>query len=66
MLGIEQGTLSKIENEFLSIDSSFIELVSRTLEYPVSFFYQKWNVHTVQGHFRKKASLTVKEVKKYE
>ncbi|WP_333601422.1 XRE family transcriptional regulator [Flavobacterium sp.] len=66
LLGIEQGTLSKIENEFLSIDNDFIQSVSKVLEYPESFFYQKWNVHTVQGHFRKKASLTVKEVKKYE
>lgn len=63
MLEIKQGTLSKIENEFLSVDEGFIEKLSAILNYPESFFYQDKKVHLVLGHYRKKITLPIKEVK---
>jgi Zn-dependent peptidase ImmA (M78 family)/DNA-binding XRE family transcriptional regulator len=63
-LGIEQGTLSKIENEFLSIDEDFLDKISETLEYPKSFFLQNKPVHLLNGHYRKKITLPTKELKK--
>ncbi len=62
-LEIEQGTLSKIENQFLSVDDSLIVKFSEVLKYPISFFYQKREVHLVEGHYRKKISLPQREVK---
>lgn len=62
-LGIKQGTLSKIENEFLSIDTELVESFAKILNYPVSFFYQKKDVHLVSGHYRKKITLPQKEVR---
>lgn len=63
-LGIEQGTLSKIENEFLSIDEDLVDKISIILEYPKNFFFQKRPVHLLQGHYRKRITLPTKEVKK--
>lgn len=65
-LGIKQGTLSKIENEFLSIDEDLVENFSKVLDYPKSFFYQKKEVHLITGHYRKKITLSQKEVKKQQ
>jgi len=62
-LGIKQGTLSKIENEFLSVDENLVDTFSQILEYPRSFFYQKRDVHLVAGHYRKKTTLPQKEVR---
>ena len=62
-LGIKQGTLSKIENEFLSIDEDLVDSFSQALNYPKSFFYQKKDVHLVSGHYRKKITLPQKEVR---
>lgn len=63
MLEIKQGTLSKIENEFLSVDVELIEKLSVLLNYPKSFFYQDKKVHLVLGHYRKKTSTSIKNVK---
>lgn len=62
-LGIKQGTLSKIENEFLSVDEVLVENLSEILNYPLAFFYQKRDVHLVSGHYRKKITLSQKEVR---
>ncbi|WZL89771.1 XRE family transcriptional regulator [Salinimicrobium sp. 3283s] len=66
MLQIKQGTYSKIENEFLSVDEALIEGLSNALQYPKEFFYQKKEVHLVKGHYRRKLSLPQKEVVKYQ
>jgi Zn-dependent peptidase ImmA (M78 family)/DNA-binding XRE family transcriptional regulator len=66
LLGIEQGTLSKVENEFLSMDNELIDKIAIALDYPRDFFFQKWDVHLVSGHYRKKISLPQKEVKKQQ
>lgn len=65
-LGIKQGTLSKIENEFLSVDEDLIEKLVSVLDYPKSFFMQKKTVHLVTGHYRKKITLPQKEVRKQQ
>lgn len=65
MLGIEQGTLSKIENEFLSVDENLIDKLSDVLKYPKSFFFQTKKVHLLQGHYRKKMSSPVKDIRKH-
>lgn len=65
ILGIEQGTLSKIENEFLSVDESLVDKISDVLEYPKSFFLQRRKVHLLHGHYRKKISSPVKDIRKY-
>ncbi len=63
-IGVEQGTVSKIENGILTnISDEFIERVANTLDYPVSFFYQDWNPIRVEGHYRRKTSETVKAFK---
>lgn len=62
-LGIKQGTLSKIENEFLSVDEDLVDKFVQVLDYPISFFYQKRDVHLVAGHYRKKITLPLKEVR---
>ena len=65
-LGIKQGTLSKIENEFLSADENLVNQVANILNYPISFFYQKRDVQLVSGHYRKKITLPQKEVRKQQ
>lgn len=63
-IGIEQGYLSKIENG-LSIEPSpeIIKKIAYVLEYPESFFYQEWTPIRVEGHYRRKLSLPVKDLK---
>lgn len=65
-LGIKQGTLSKIENEFLSVDEDLLDKFADLLEYPKSFFFQEKAVHLVTGHYRKKITLPQKEVRKQQ
>lgn len=65
MLGVEQGTISKIEKEILTADDKLVEKMSRALDFPVSFFYQDRKVMTVEGHYRRKVSTPVKKMKQY-
>jgi Zn-dependent peptidase ImmA (M78 family)/DNA-binding XRE family transcriptional regulator len=64
-IGIEQGTLSKIEKGILPADTLFIEKISKTLDFPISFFYQEKRVMPIEGHFRRKISTSVKRMKQY-
>lgn len=65
-LNIKQGTYSKIENEFLSVDDDLIRNLSEILKYPRDFFYQKKEVHLVKGHYRRRISLPQKTTIKYQ
>lgn len=65
MLGVEQGTISKIEKQILTADDRLVEKISRALDFPVSFFYQDRKVMTVEGHYRRKVSTPVKKMKQY-
>lgn len=64
-IGIEQGTYSKIEKGFLPYSDDLIEKVSKVLDFPVSFFYQEKRVIPVEGHYRRKVSISVKQMKQY-
>jgi Zn-dependent peptidase ImmA (M78 family)/DNA-binding XRE family transcriptional regulator len=64
-LGIEQGTLSKIEKNILSIDEPLAGKISEVLEFPLPFFYQDKKVLPVEGHYRRKISTPVKKLKQY-
>jgi Zn-dependent peptidase ImmA (M78 family)/transcriptional regulator with XRE-family HTH domain len=65
MLGVEQGTLSKIEKDILTIDDKLVQKISKVLEFPSSFFYQDRKVMLVEGHYRRKISTPVKKMKQY-
>jgi len=65
MLGVEQGTLSKIEKEILTVDDKLVQKISSVLDYPVDFFYQDRKVMLVEGHYRRKVSTPVKKMKQY-
>jgi Zn-dependent peptidase ImmA (M78 family)/DNA-binding XRE family transcriptional regulator len=65
MLGVEQGTLSKIEKDILVIDDKLVQKISMVLDFPVDFFYQERKVMIVEGHYRRKVSTPVKKMKQY-
>lgn len=65
MLGVEQGTLSKIEKDILTIDDKLVQSISKALAFPVDFFYQDRKVMIVEGHYRRKVSTPVKKMKQY-
>lgn len=65
MLGVEQGTLSKIEKDILAIDDKLVQKISKVLDFPADFFYQDKKVMTVEGHYRRKVSTPVKKMKQY-
>jgi len=65
LLGVEQGTLSKIEKEILLGDDTIAKKISEVLDYPLGFFYQDKKVIPVEGHYRRKISTPVKKMKQY-
>jgi Zn-dependent peptidase ImmA (M78 family)/transcriptional regulator with XRE-family HTH domain len=65
ILGVEQGTLSKIKNNLLAIDDKMVRKISQVLDFPVDFFYQERKVMIVEGHYRRKVSTPVKKMKQY-
>jgi Zn-dependent peptidase ImmA (M78 family)/transcriptional regulator with XRE-family HTH domain len=65
ILNIEQGTISKIENGTLAIPEHIEKIIPEVLDFPVELFYTDKKVIKVEGHYRKKVSLPVKESKKY-
>lgn len=65
LLNIEQGTLSKVEKGILLADEGLIEKISKILDFPITFFYQEKKVIPVEGHYRRKISLPVKQMKQY-
>lgn len=64
-IGIEQGTLSKIEKDILPADKETIEKIAKSLDYPVDFFYLEKKVNPIEGHYRRKMSIPVKKMKQY-
>lgn len=66
ILGVEQGTISKIEKNILSVDEKLVSNISQALNFPISFFYQDKKVNVVEGHYRRKASTSVKKMNQYK
>jgi len=64
-IGVEQGTLSKIEKGILQADEHTVKKISEVLDFPISFFYQEKKVNPVEGHYRRKISTSVKKMKQY-
>jgi Zn-dependent peptidase ImmA (M78 family)/transcriptional regulator with XRE-family HTH domain len=64
-IGVEQGTLSKIEKGILQADQEIVRNISKALNFPNSFFYQDKKVIPVEGHYRRKISTSVKKMKQY-
>jgi transcriptional regulator with XRE-family HTH domain len=63
-LGVEQGTVSKIENGItVNTSEEIIQNICYILDYPESFFYQDWMPVRVEGHYRRKLSMSVKDLK---
>lgn len=55
---IEQGTLSKIENEELSIKQELLKTIAFTLKYPIDFFYEDIKMLSpLLVHYRKRKSI---------
>ncbi len=65
ILGMEQGTLSKIEKELLTTDEILVQKIAKVLDFPAGFFYQDRKVIPVEGHYRRKVSTPVKKMKQY-
>lgn len=65
LLGIEQGSISKIENGTMSLQEHIIKRLPEVLDFPMELFFTDKKVIKVEGYYRKKLSLPVKESKKY-
>jgi len=66
LLEVEQGTISKIENGRLIINEELIPRIAAVLDYPIELFFDEEKVIRVEGHYRKKISLPIKELKEYK
>lgn len=64
LLGIEQGTISKIEKGLLEPSENLLTQIINKLDYPISFFCESFI--RVQGHYRKKISMPVGKFKSCE
>ncbi|HYH15373.1 MAG TPA: XRE family transcriptional regulator [Flavisolibacter sp.] len=64
-IGVEQGTLSKMEKDILVSEPEIVERIASSLNLPISFFYQERKINPVEGHYRRKVSTSVKKMKQY-
>lgn len=64
-IGVEQGTLSKIEKGILQADEQILKNISEVLDFPSSFFHQDKKVIPVEGHYRRKIDTPIKRLKQY-
>lgn len=66
LLGISQGTLSKVENGNLD-PQEYLEIISNTLDFPIGFFLREGRQFKANAHFyRKKIRIPKKEISKAE
>ncbi|HTR29528.1 MAG TPA: ImmA/IrrE family metallo-endopeptidase [Puia sp.] len=64
-IGIEQGTLSKIEKGLLTPDPQLLQHFAAVLDYPTAFFCQERRVIPVEGHYRRKFTTTARKMRQY-
>jgi Zn-dependent peptidase ImmA (M78 family)/DNA-binding XRE family transcriptional regulator len=62
LMGVGQGTISKIEKFGSGFDESIAQLASAILKVPVSFFDNHDTIIPIQGEFRRKLSTSVKQL----
>ncbi|MDN3582849.1 XRE family transcriptional regulator [Mucilaginibacter flavus] len=62
IMGVTQGTISKVEKFGSGFDDDLAKLASLTLNIPVSFFENQDMIIPIQGEFRRKLSTTVKQL----
>ncbi len=65
LIGVEQGTISKVEKGLLEPSETLLNSISRKLKYPENFFTQE-PFSRVKGHYRKKITLPVNVFKPCE
>ena len=59
MIGVQQGTISKIEKEQMNVKEDILSKLSEVLEYPESFFYEKIDILSpYPSYYRKRKSLS--------
>ncbi|MEX8546615.1 MAG: helix-turn-helix domain-containing protein, partial [Mucilaginibacter sp.] len=66
LLKVKQGTISQIENGKANISEDIAKKLPSILNFPEQLFYSDKKVIKVEGHYRKKISLPVKELKEYK
>lgn len=66
LMKIDQGAFSKIEHGIIEFPEESLEKISDMLGYPKSYFYQEWKPIRVEGHWRKKISLSAKQLKEFK
>ncbi|MDD2542272.1 MAG: ImmA/IrrE family metallo-endopeptidase [Desulfuromonadaceae bacterium] len=65
LMKVSQGTLSKIEQGLLAVKEDFIGDISASLQYPGSFFYERFAIYPPSfNHHRKQKALPQKELSK--
>lgn len=64
LIGIPQGNLSRIERGDIGVTKEILAKISTTLKYPVSFFYQSFEVYPPNIHYRKRITLNQKTLLK--
>lgn len=66
LINIEQSAISKIENGSMFASEIIIDSLYRALRYPKELFFLEQKIIPIEGHYRKKISLSVKEQKEYK
>lgn len=62
-IGVEQSTLSKIENEELSIKHELLKAIAQICKYPVDFFYEDIKLLSpLVVHYRKRKSIDINHI----
>lgn len=65
LLNVSQGTISKVEQGFFVVKDDLLDAISSVLQYPKSFFYEKFTIYPPSfNHHRKRKALPQKELNK--
>ena len=60
-IGIEQGTISKVENEQISPSEELLKRLAEFLDYPIEFFYDEEPIRNLPTTFYRKRISTSKK-----
>lgn len=65
LIGVEQGTLSKVEKGLLEPSDGLVDQLCHRLYYPKDFFIQETLIR-IRGHYRKKITIPAQEFRTVE